>query len=313
MANSILTILCPVFNEQTVVPLFFARIVPVLQRLSERYDVHLLFLDNASTDDTAREIAEIKTAWPATYIVTMSRNVGYQASIECGLRHAVGDLFVIIDVDCEDPPEMILDFTKKHQEGYDIVYGERVDRPEPAPLRAARKFFYRLLDRVADDDIILDMAEFSLFTTEVKDALLNENTSFPFIRSAISRVGFSRWGIPYTRHLRIGGRSHYNIFRMTIFAAGGILAASTLLLRLPIYILPFWLAILFVLGSLFITTHSPYYILFAMLVFAGYVGATIAFIALYVARTYRNGLQRPNAFINHRKSALQPENKARSA
>jgi polyisoprenyl-phosphate glycosyltransferase len=311
MAKPLLTILCPVYNEEAVVPLFLARIAPVMTRLSERYTVHLLFLDNASTDGTAQRLQAVKAAWPATYVITMSRNVGYQASIDCGLRHAQGDLFVIIDVDCEDPPEMILDFVARCEEGYDIVYGERIGRPEPGLLVAARKFFYRLLHSVADDDIILDMAEFSLFTKDVRDAFLRENTSFPFIRSAIGRVGFSRWGIPFTRQPRIAGKSHYSLVRMSVFALAGILSSSTLLLRLPIYVLPFWLGALGVLGALFIATQSPWYVLWAALVFASYVGATVAFIALYVARTYRNGLQRPNAFINHRKSVLQPSSDPR--
>ena len=302
----LLTILCPVFNEETAVPLFLVRMSPVMTKLSERYSVHLLFLDNASTDGTAKRLREIKAASPAIYIITMSRNVGYQASIDCGLRHAVGDLFVVIDVDCEDPPEMILDFIAKHEEGYDIVYGERVHRPEPGLLVAARKFFYRLLHSVADDDIILDMAEFSLFTKEVRDAFLHENTSFPFIRSAIGRVGYRRWGIPFTRQSRIAGKSHYGLLRMAVFAIAGILSASTLLLRLPIFVLPFWLGTLGVLGALYIVTNSPCFVLLAGLIYAFYVGATGAFIALYVARAYRNGLQRPNAFIDQRKSWLQP-------
>jgi dolichol-phosphate mannosyltransferase len=310
MEAPLITILCPVYNEDRVVPLFFARIQPVIEKLAEHYAVHLLFLNNASNDRTSQQIEKIRDVWPATYLITMSRNVGIHASQECGLRNAVGDLFVFIDVDCEDPPEMILEFVEKYEQGYDIVYGERVDRAEPKVIKRARKIFYRLLRAVADEDILLDMAEFSLFTKEVRDAILEENTSFPFLRAAIARVGFRRAAIPFKRQKRIAGSTHYNLIQMSMFAVGGILSASTLFLRLPIYLLPFWIVSLVGLGMGYISTHSPWLALAAFVLSAAYIGGTAAFTALYLARTYRNGLQRPNAFIDHSRSILQPADRA---
>ncbi len=306
MSAPLITILCPVCDEDHVIPLFFGRIQPVLEKLSEHYAVHLVFLNNASRDRTPQQIEKIREVWPETYLITMSRNVGYHASLEFGLRNATGDLFVFIDVDCEDPPEMILEFVEKYEQGHDIVYGERVDRDESAAIKKARKFFYRLLHAVADDEIILDMAEFSLFTREVRDAILDENTSYPFVRASIARVGFRRAAIPFKRQKRIAGRTHYNLIQMSLFAVGGILSASTLFLRLPIYLLPFWILALLGLGMGYIFTQSPWLALTAIVLFAAYIGGTAAFTALYVARTYRNGLQRPNAFIDRSRSILQP-------
>ena len=306
MAPQLLTILCPVHNEERAVPLFFERIRPVLAKLSDRYSVDLVFMNNASTDATMAEIEKVRQAWPATYTITLSRNVGYHACLECGLRNTRGDLLVFIDVDCEDPPEMILEFAEKHEQGHDIVYGERVDREEPALLKKARKLFYRLLHAVSDEETILDMAEFSMFTKEVRDAIVAENSSYPFLRASIGRVGFRRAAIPFKRQRRIAGRTHYNLLGMAVFAIGGILSASTLFLRLPILLLPVCLAAIAGFGVACIYTHSPWFALAGILTFAAYVCGTAAFTALYVARTYKNGLQRPNAFINHGKSILQP-------
>ena len=302
----VLSILCPVYNEEQVIPLFFARTRPVMEELARRYAVHLLFLNNASTDQSPQQIEKIRESWPATYMISMSRNVGYHASLECGLRNAGGDLFVFIDVDCEDPPEMILEFVEKHEQGHDIVYGERVDRHESKAMKGARQLFYRVLHALADEDIVLDMAEFSLFTREVRDAILNENTSFPFLRASIGRVGFRRAAIPFKRQKRIAGDTHYNLLGMSIFAIAGILSASTLLLRLPIYLLPFWLVALVLLGVGYVSTQSIWFVVAAAALFAAYLGATAAFTALYVARTYKNGLQRPNAFVDRSRSILQP-------
>jgi len=303
----VLAIVCPVYNEDTVIPLFFGRLSPVMTALAARYLIRLVFLNNASTDRTREKIDDIRRQWPETYVLSMSRNVGYQASVECGLRNIEADLFVIIDVDCEDPPEMIAQFIETHEQGFDIVYGERVDRPEPQLIKSSRKFFYRLLQKIADEEIILDMAEFSLFTGEVRDAIIDDRSSFPFIRASIGRVGFRRAAIPFTRQRRIAGTTHYNLLGMSIFAIAGLLSASTLLLRLPVYILPFWILALFGLGAWAIAAHSAWIALASLIVSASYVGATIAFIALYVARAYKNGLQRPNAVIDRKRSSPPPQ------
>ena len=302
-----ITVLCPVFNEQSVVPLFFARMKPVIDQLTPTYSVDLVFLNNASTDGTYDVIQDLRARHDFVYVITLSRNVGYQRSLECGLRNAKGDVIAFIDVDCEDPPEMLLDFVRQYELGYDLVYGERVDREEIESIKTLRKFFYRFVHRVADEEIILYMAEFSLFTAEVRDALVKDNNSFPFIRSSIARVGFRRIGIPYKRHRRIAGETHYNLLGMVIFAVAGILSASTLPLRMPIYLLPFWLVLTGILGACQILTGNPWLLLANLLLAGLYVGGSLAFTSLYVARTYKNGLGRPNFVIHRRFTHLQPD------
>jgi len=302
-----MTIICPVYNEEKVLPLFFERILQVTKELSARYQVDLLFVNNASTDGTYQTIEKLRKEHAFVYVITLSRNVGYQRSLECGLRNAKGDIITFIDVDCEDPPEMILEFVKLYEQGYDLVYGERVDREEIRPIKFLRKVFYHIVKRVADEDIVLYMAEFSLITAEVRDAMAEDHNSFPFIRSSIARVGFRRIGVPYKRHRRIAGETHYDLLDMTIFAIAGILSASTLPLRVPIYLLPLWLLLTAALGAAQIATGNPWFLLANALLASAYLGGTAAFTALYVARTYKNGLGRPNYVIHTRYSHLQPD------
>jgi len=302
-----ITVLCPVFNEEAVVPLFFARLKPIVDQLTARYRVDVVFLNNASTDGTYEAIQELRQAHDFVYVITMSRNVGYQRSLECGLRHAKADIIAFIDVDCEDPPEMLLDFVTHYERGYDLVYGERVDREEAKPIKMLRTLFYQIVHRVADEEVILYMAEFSLFSAEVRDAMVKDQNSFPFIRSSIARVGFRRIGIPYKRQRRIAGETHYNFFGMAIFAVAGILSASTLPLRLPIYLLPFWLLLTGILGAAQIVTGNAWLLLANVMAACLYLGGTAAFASLYVARTYKNGLGRPNFVIHRRFTHLQPD------
>jgi glycosyltransferase involved in cell wall biosynthesis len=302
-----IAILCPVYNEEKTIGLFYKEIQPVIESLKESYSVDLVFLNNASTDNTLAEIDAVRQKWQQTYVITMSSNVGYQRSLDCGLRNTFADIYSIIDVDCEDPPGMIMQFVEEHEKGFDVVYGERVDRPEPGIIKGMRKAFYRVLQLLADDEIILDMAEFSLFTREVRDAIIQENTSFPFIRSSISRVGFKRKGIPFKRQKRIAGKSHYNLLGMAYFGMAGILAASTLLLRIPILTFPLWLLSMIVTGWIFAATGAGWAGLLCFLFFAAYIGFTLASIAMYLARTYKNNLLRPSAYIRRADSILQPE------
>ncbi len=301
-----LTVICPVFNEMISVPIFAQRMKAVREQLLDRYDVDLLFCNNSSTDETLCEIIKLRCQNSFIYVVTLSRNVGYQASLECGLRTARGDLFVFIDVDCEDPPEMILDFVKVYEDGgCDIVYGERVDRHEAKLLVWGRKLFYRILKVVADEEVILDMAEFSLMTEEVRDAIVEDSSSFPFIRASIGRVGFRRKGIPYKRQKRIAGKSNFPGFSLIYFAIAGILSSSTLFLRLPIQTLFFWLIAVGVLAIARVFNDSRWIDAGLIFLFASYFGSAIAFIAIYTGRTYKNSLGRPNFIISKNDSHLQ--------
>jgi dolichol-phosphate mannosyltransferase len=272
--------------------------------------VDLLFLNNASTDRTYQIIEALRADHPFIYLITLSRNVGHQRSIECGLREAHGDLLIFIDVDCEDPPEMLPQFVALHEQGYDVVYGERVDREENRLAKFLRRVFYHIVKQVADEDVVLYMAEFCLVTSEVRDAALSGHDSFPFVRTMIARVGFNRIGIPYKRSRRVAGETHYNWANMAVYAVAGILASSTLLLRIPILLLPVWIAALLALGVLYLNSRQEWVLQAQLLVASTFVGATVAVIALYVARTYKNVLGRGNYAIHRRYSHFQPSSGA---
>ena len=134
----------------------------------------------------------------------------------------------------------------------------------------------------------------------MRDAIVNDHNSFPFIVASISRVGFKRVGLPYKRQRRIAGKTNYNLVGMTTFAIAGILSSTTLPLRLPIYARPLWLLLTVVLGAAYILTESPWLLLLNVLCGCAYFGFTAAFTALYVARSYKNSLGRPNYVVNRR-------------
>src|SRR2546429_2494158 len=197
-----LAVLCPVYNEEQAIPLFLDRVMSVLSQLDSRYKPSLYFIDNGCTDASLNIIRKFHETNQNVFALVMSRNFGYQCALETGLRTVMADLYVMIDVDCEDPPEMILDFVKQHEQGFEIVYGERVDRPEPFVLKEMRKAYYRIVRWLADDNFVLNMAEFSLITREVRNAIIQDVTSTPFLRASIGRIGFRRKNAPRLRHPR---------------------------------------------------------------------------------------------------------------
>lgn len=296
----LVTIICPVFNEEQTVNLFYERVRSLFAQLANDYRCNLLFVDNCSSDKTLQIIQDIQSVDQQVYFISLSINVGYQKSIEFALNHAKGDFFAVVDVDCEDPPEMVREFLSVQSNGYDIVYGERVDREEGPVLKTVRKFFYRLTRFVSDEHFFVDMAEFCLITSEVRDAIIQDMSSFPFIRASIGRVGFRFRGIPYKRHKRIAGVTHYNLYRMTTFAIAGILSSSTLPLRAMAYTFPF---LVFLGAAAFFWQPIREVFLFLLVL---YVSMGIMFNSIYLARIYKNSLGRPNAFLVKRKTKLQP-------
>jgi dolichol-phosphate mannosyltransferase len=309
----LISIVSPVYNESETIPVFYQRLKAALEPLRERYDFELLFTNNASEDGTLEVILQLRREDPSVQVLTFSRNFGYQASVFAGLKNARGTAVVVIDVDCEDPPELIPRFIEEWEKGYDVVYGRRGNRPEFIGLRMMRRAFYRLTRLIADYDFVLFMAEFFLVTAPVRDAMLDNASTFPFLRAELGFVGFRRQGIDYDRQKRAGGRSHYNFARMARFALAGILSSSTFPLRMIAYVgLPLAaadaaLAIVAALGDV---GRALGVVVLANLAF---VCASLAFLAVYSARTYKDGVRRPIYVVDARRSHLNGEGRLEEA
>jgi glycosyltransferase involved in cell wall biosynthesis len=298
------SVVTPVYNEAATVAIFHERLSNALASLAGRYEFEFIFSDNRSTDETAACVRGLRDRDPRVQLLTLSRNFGYQASMVAGMRQASGDAIIFIDVDCEDPPEMLPLFLDAWEQGHDIVYGIRERRHEPLHVTLARRLFYRLNKMIADSDILVDVAEFCLMTAEVRDAVASGLSTFPFIRAEVAHYGFKRVGIHYDRQPRVGGKSHFNLYAMFRFAVAGILTSTTVPLRLALYGLPTLVLANVVL--LWLEATGRFEMAFEILVSMDllYVATALAFVALYTGRNYRNGVGRPIAVVDFRRSAL---------
>ncbi len=292
----LISIVCAVYNEEACLPIFYERLQAALKPLRDRYDFELLFTNNRSTDGTLRVIRQLRERDPSVQVLTYARNFGYEASIATGLRYARGAAIIAIDVDCEDPPEMLPQFIAEWEKGYDVVYGQRDRRQEFVGMHLARKLFYRITHFMADAEFILDMAEFYLISAAVRDAVLANRSTKPFLRGEVAYAGFNRKGISYERQRRAAGRTHYNLWRATEFAIAGILTTSTFPLRLPLYLFP-WLVVWNV--ALLGWGKFQWLVMGDLL----YITFFLTMVCLYLARTYKDVDQRPLTVIDWSQSA----------
>ena len=298
-----LSVTIPVRNEEQNVPVFLERLRGVLDGLTGLGGWEMVFVDNRSGDSTMARLHAAHAADPRIRVVALARNFGYQAAVTAGLTHGSGDLYAVIDVDGEDPPEVLTQFADAIRGGAHVAYGIRSQRVEPALIVFSRRVFYYLNRFIADAEIVVWMAEFAMMRREVRDAILVPRTTFPFLRAELGYVGFTRVGIAYTRQPRMYGTSNYNLWRMTTFAVAGMLSSSTFLLRLVLYIgaalavaLP--AAVLGLRLTLVQAASVTVIVMFYFLLMA------VPTLALYLARTYKNGVGRPVFVVDPGNSRL---------
>lgn len=299
-----ISVLVPVYNEEKNIKLFYYRIIKVLNELNENYNYEIIFSDNNSKDDTILEIKKLCAFDSNIKLISLSKNFGRNASQLATLNNAIGELIFMIDVDCQDPPEMLKNFIKNYEKGFDIVYGIRNRIKESLIKFICAKIFYRITKILSDNETIVDMGEFVLFHKKIRDEIVKTKTSFPFIRAEISAVGFKNTGIDYIRENRLHGKTNYNIINLIKYALSGFLSSSTFLLRINALIGLFFIIIDFI-YIFYLLSEKTYnnfdlkYLYLVNIIALLYIMITSS---LFIARLYTNSLQRPVYIIDYDKS-----------
>ena len=304
-----LVVICPVHNEEQNIAYFFERLKKTLESLDPvEYRYQVLFTNNRSVDRSLAMLEDLQMSHDWVGHLTLSRNHGYQLSVLAGLSTIRADLYMVCDVDCEDPPEILLEFLDAIRNGNDLVYGIRNNREEPWLLSRFRSLFYHSLRTVGDYRIVPYMAEFALFKRCIRDVIIDSDNSAPFLRSEFGYAGFNIIGIPYRREARRYGRTHYNFIGNVRFAVAGLLSSTTFPLRAVFYAFPaISLANLLLLFSFGWGALSAGMTLVGLACLNGiYVSGALAFMSIYLARTYQNGLRRRRFIIDWYSHLLAP-------
>jgi glycosyltransferase involved in cell wall biosynthesis len=291
----------PVLNEEDVLAELHRRLSGVADQLDGSCE--FVLVDDASTDRSRELMLELRKRDPRVKLLFLSRNFGHQVAISAGLDHASGDAVVIMDADLQDPPEVALEMASLWREGCEVVNGVRDARTGESRFKGwTARHFYRLLRRLSDVDLPLDVGDFRLVDRRVADAVRGMREPDRYLRGLFAWAGYRHTTVGYERAPRHGGETKYPLSRMIGLAVDGILSFSVAPLRM---IIAFgFLISLTALGFgvvaavLKLTGHLPpvsgWASLTVLVTFlAGAQLIVLGMIGLYVAKAYEQGKQRP--------------------
>jgi dolichol-phosphate mannosyltransferase len=228
-------LIVPVFNEEAVLGPFRERVVPILDRVVNSFEI--LLVNDGSTDQSEQIIDGYAAEDSRIRCIHFSRNFGHQAAVTAGLHYASGECAVIIDADLQDPPEVIEELVAKFREGFAVVYAQRRKRAGEARIKRWTAFvFYRTLAKVSDVQIPVDTGDFCLLDRKVIDILNSMPERNRYLRGLRAWVGFPQAAVPFDRRQRFAGETKYPFRRMLQLALNGIFSLSKAPLRLATYL-----------------------------------------------------------------------------
>jgi glycosyltransferase involved in cell wall biosynthesis len=228
--DATVSVVVPLFNEEAVVPALVKRLAGLRQALPLRFQ--FVLVNDGSTDTTGRLLDEIASQMAGVQAVHLSRNFGHQQAVSAGLSLATGDYVAVMDGDLQDPPEEIVRFIAKLQEGFDVVYAVRRNRKENWLKKFAYLLFYKILARLSTIDIPLDTGDFCVMRKTVVDQITRMPERHRFVRGLRCYAGYRQTGMEYSRDHRAAGRPKYTFWKLLELAADGIFTFSTKPLRL---------------------------------------------------------------------------------
>ncbi len=228
----LLSIVIPVYREEGNIPAFLRRIQPILTEITDDYE--LIFCLDPSPDRSEAVILEHRERDPRIKLLTFSRRFGQPMATLAGLEYSQGDAVIVLDVDLQDPPELIGDMVTRWKEGYDVVLPQRRQRAgEPWLKRVVSAVGYRVINKIADVNIPPNTGDFRLMSRRVVREVVRLKECHGFLRGMVAVVGYRHALIPFDRPARASGDTHYNrYFGSLRIGFNGIFCFSTYALAL---------------------------------------------------------------------------------
>ena len=223
------SIVVPVYNSRSTLTRLKEEVDRVMAAAGRGYE--LVLVDDGSRDGSFEEIKRLAQEEPRIKGFRLSRNFGHQAALTVGLERSRGGYVAIIDDALQDPPEVMVEFFNRLDQGLDVVYGLRRGRKESWPKRFLFSAFYRVLNRLSEFRIPLDSGDFCAMRRPVVEAMLRLKEAHPFLRGVRSWAGFRQEGLEYDRSARAEGESGYTFTKYFKLALNAIMATSRLPLR----------------------------------------------------------------------------------
>lgn len=305
-----ISLVVPVFNEEDAIPLFY-RVVK--EKLNE-YDVEILFVNDGSKDATERIINALSDADPSVRAINFVRNFGKEAALLAGLEHAIGDAVIPVDVDLQDPIEVIPALIGKWQEGWPVVLAKRSDRSSDTNFkRKTAEWFYQLHNKISHPKIEENVGDFRLLSRETVENIKQLQERNLFMKGLLSWVESDVAIVEYTRSERVNGQTKFNGWKLWNLALEGLTSFSTFPLRIWTYIGFTVAALSFLYGLWMIVDKlvwgnpvAGYPSLLVSILFLGGVQLIgIGVLGEYIGRIYIESKKRPRYLIKNTKGNKQ--------
>ena len=303
---ALVSFVIPVYNEEEMLPLLVERLQTVMGQLPTRSEV--ILVNDGSSDSTLVKLRDITVRDRRFKGISLARNFGHQIAATAGLDAAQGDAVVLIDADLQDPPELVVDMLAEYQNGYDVIYAQRVRREgETLFKRCTAWLFYRVMRTLVYKDLPPDVGDFRMMSRPCLDALNSMRETHRFLRGMVSWVGFAQTSVPFVRQRRAAGETKYPLSRMLKFAWTAAISFSPVPLRMSFV----FGAVLFGVGlvysvyaiaRLFLGLHlvPGWTSLIVMnLLTAGAIMIAIGVLGEYVARIFEEIKDRPLYTVAH--------------
>lgn len=299
-----ISLVVPVFNEEDTIPIFYNTV----RRHEElkKYDVEIVFINDGSKDATESIINALAVSDKLVVPISFTRNFGKEPAIFAGLERSSGEAVIPIDVDLQDPIDIIPLMVEKWLAGADIVLAKRADRSTDGKLkRKTAEWFYKLHNKISDPKIEENVGDFRLMSRDVVDNIKLMPERNLFMKGVLSWVGGSTDVVEYTRAGRIAGKSKFNGWKLWNLALEGITSFSTFPLRIWTYIGFFVAAVSFLFGAWMIIDKifwgnpvAGYPSIIVSILFLGGIQLIgIGVLGEYIGRIYIETKQRPRYIV----------------
>jgi polyisoprenyl-phosphate glycosyltransferase len=306
--RKLISYIFPVYNEgETLDKLYSVFTEEVLNKIADKYDLEVIFINDGSKDNSIDKLVEIQEKDDRFKVINFSRNFGHQWAITAGIDFAQGDAVIIMDSDLQDPPAVSIELINKWEEGFDVVYAQRKTRKDTFFKKFTAAAFYRILDKFANIRIPKDTGDFRLMDKKVVEVMRKFREQNRFMRGLVSYVGFKQTGVQFDRSERYAGKTNYPLKKMLKLAFDGITSFSTVPLQM-ITQLGFWICALSFLGILYaivvrvffpdVTVHGTTLAIICTLFVGGIQVLMLGILGTYIGRIYSEVQDRPLYIIS---------------
>jgi len=230
--KKLITIIVPAYNEEACIE-ELARQLTAVFAVNDRYDFETLIIENGSVDRTWEILKSVNARDPRFKVIRLARNFRMDGGITAGLEYATGDAVVFMTADLQDPPELITEFIKKWEEGYENIYMHVLKRRGTGPIRSFNsRAFYWLAGKLTDNRIPKNVSDYRLLDRKVYEAVRDMKERNRFVRGLVAWVGFKSIGVEAERAERFGGVSNAHSLKVIDLAFKGIFSHSYIPLKL---------------------------------------------------------------------------------